>query len=123
MSLGVRQGMEFCTVYRIIFTNIDVIDLLRKGKVAAVRNIRKVLILAGSGDENISILFRLFSSLLCPLTGDNIGCFFLFHQIHRNGSELMGCAAALKKNAVRIRNSHESAQILFRLINHVLKGL
>ncbi len=93
MPLGIWQRLEFGAVNRIVFTYIYIIRIFRDIQIRTVRNIGKRLILGGCGRNGLPVNLRLLKCLLCPLAGNNISSFFIFHQIHRNHGKLLRCAA------------------------------
>ena len=107
MSLGVRKGFELGSVNGIVFTNIDIVRILRNGQIAAVRDIRKGLIRRRSDFNRLTVNLSLLISFLSPLSRDNIGCLAVFHQIHGNHGKLQACPSLQKQHLIIIRNIHK----------------
>ncbi len=117
LPLGVWQGMIFRTVNRIILTDIDIIHIIRYGKIGAVRNIGEGLICRRGKLHRLPVNLCLGKCLLGPLSGQNITCLAVLHQIHGHGCKQKACTALQKQYFIVIRNLQERAQIRLRLLN------
>ena len=92
-ALGIRQGLKFGSIDRIIFTNVYIICIGTDRQIGAVRDIGKGLILRGSDLICFSVFLCFLIGFLCPLSGHDVVRDLVFHQIHGNHRELLGRAS------------------------------
>ena len=107
LSFRVGKFFEFCSVNRIVFTDVDVIRIRADRKIAAVRDIGKGLIL-GRGDlVGLSVFLCFLPCLLRPLAGDDIIGHAVLHKVHGDHGELLGRSALQEKHFIVVRNLHQ----------------
>ena len=93
MALCIGELPELCTVDSIVLTDIYIVNILRDIEVRAIRDIAECLISGGSNSDNLAVLLSLSSSLLSPLTCDDVCSLTLLHKVHRNLCEHEGSTA------------------------------
>ena len=107
LTLGVREGLELCTINGIVFTNINIICIWINRQIGAIRNVREGFIFGRCNLHCLSVLLCFLISFLCPLTRYNVICNAIFHQVHRDCGELLRCTTLQKQNSIIIWNVHQ----------------
>ena len=111
------------SVNGVVLADIYIIRVRADGQIGTVRDIGEGLVLGGRNSICLSVDLRLFECLLCPLSGDDIISHLIFHQVHGNRRKLKVRAALHEQYLVIVRDLHQIAQILLRLIDDLLEGL
>ena len=102
LTLGIGQGLEFRTVDGIILAYVHVIGILTDGQIGAIGNIREGLILRRSDLICLAVQGSLLICLLRPLTGYDVVCHTVLHQVHGDHGKLLGCSSLKEKYLVGI---------------------
>ena len=88
-ALCIGKSFKFCSVNGIVFADVHIIGIRTDIQITAVRNIGKGLILRRCDLIDLAVLLRFLISFFGPLSGDNIICHPVFHQVHGNHCKLL----------------------------------
>ncbi|MPM21367.1 hypothetical protein SDC9_67811 [bioreactor metagenome] len=106
-----------------VFADINIVRVVVDRQIASVRNVRKILILAGCNYVDLAVLCGFFRRFLRPGAGDDIVRNAVLHEIHRNHGKLQRCSALNEEHFVIVRNVHQFAKIRFRFVYDGLVNL
>ena len=81
MTLGVGELLPGHTVDGLILADVDIVGILGNVKIGAVGNVAVVLVLGGSGDDDLAVLLSLGNGLLGPCAGLDVDGLAVLHQI------------------------------------------
>ena len=82
-----------------------------------------VLVLGGSGDDDLAVLLGLGNGLLGPCAGFDVDGLAVLHQIPRHSRELQRSAALNEQDLVVVGNAHQVAQVSLGLVDDLLENL
>ena len=122
MALGVGQLVPRHAVDRLVLADVDVIGVFGDIQIGAVGNIGIVLVLAGSGDDDLADLLGFRDGLLGPCAGLDVDGLAVLHEVHGDHRELQRCTALNEQDLVVVGNAHEVAQILLGLVDDLLEN-
>ena len=122
MALGVGQLVPGHAVDGLIFADVDVVGILGDIQIGAVGNVSVVLVLAGSGDDDLADLLGFRDGLLGPCAGLDVNGLAVLHEVHGDHGELQRRAALNKQDLIVVGDAHEVAQILLGLVDDLLEN-
>ena len=123
MPLRVRQLVPRRAVDRLIFTDVDIVGIVRDVEIGAVGDVGIVLVGGGGDDGDVPVLLRLGDGLLRPGARLDIAGLAVFHQVHRHHRKLQRTAALNEQHLVVIGNAHQRAQVGLGLVGNLLEHL
>ena len=101
----------------------DLMGILGNVKIGAVGNVAVVLVLGGSGDDDLAVLLSLGNGLLGPCAGLDVDGLAVLHQIPRHSRELQRSAALNEQDLVVVGDVHQLAQVGLGLVSDLLEHL
>ena len=123
MSLCIGQLPEFCSVDRIVLTDVDIVRVIGNIQIRAIGNIAECLVRRRRDRNCVNVSGRFLICSLGPLARNDISCLAVLVEIHRNRCELLMRAALQKQDFVVVGNVHELAKILLGFFDDSVKDL
>ena len=123
VTLGVGELLPGHTVDGLILADVDIVGILGNVKIGAVGDVAVVLVLGGSGDDDLAVLLGLGNGLLGPCAGLDVDGLAVLHQIPRHSRELQRSAALNEQDLVVVGNAHQVAQVSLGLVDDLLENL
>ena len=122
MALGVGEIVPRDAVDGLVLADVDVIGVLGNVQIGAVGDIGVVLILGGSGDDDLADLLGFLDGFLGPGTGLDVDGLAVLHEVHGDHGELQGGAALDEEDFIIVGDAHEIAQILLGFVDDLLEN-
>ena len=123
VALGVGQLVPGNAVDSLVLADVDIVRIVGDVQIGAIGNVGVVLIGRGGNDLDFADLLGFGNGLLRPSTGLDVASNAVLHQVHGNHGELQGSAALDEEDLVVVRNVHQIAQVLLRLVDDLLIDL
>ena len=106
----------------IVMADIHIICIIIDGQIGAVRNVGEGFIFRRSHLDSLTVLLGFLISFLCPLTGNDIVCYAVLHEVHGNCCKLLRGTALEEQYLIIIGDSHQVTQILFCGLDDLIKS-
>ena len=116
-AISLRNIVPLCSIYGIVVADIDIVRIRIQLQLLLFRDPAEVFRLRGSSDVDLAELLCLLSRLFCKISGHDIICLALLHQVERHRRELRAGASLKKQHLVIVRDLHQRTQTLFRIFN------
>ena len=107
----------------LVLADVDIVGILGDVEVGAIGDVAVVLVLGGSGDDDLAVLLSLGNGLLGPCAGLDVDGLAVLHQIPRHSRELQRSAALNEQDLVVVGNAHQVAQVSLGLVDDLLENL
>ena len=123
VALGVGQLLPGHTVDGLVLADVDVVGVVGNVEIGAVGNVAVVLILGGSGNDDLAVLLGFLDGLAGPCAGVDVDGLAVLHQVPGNRRELEGGAALNEEDLIVVGDPHQVAQVGVGLVDDLLEDL